>query len=113
MERGCAEPGSHQIGRANKKALYREYTDATFTNLKTRLPEDAYLGLLGPIFHGEVVRLDDSCSVDHYASDLGRTIPVSGHLTAEQREIWDVFAAASAGTKAIREGATVNQVFVA
>ena len=30
---------------------------------------------------GELVRLDDSCSVDHYDSDLGRTVPVSEHFT--------------------------------
>ena len=52
--KGYAEPGPHQIGRVNKKAVYREYTDDTFTKLKPRLPEDQYLGILGPIFHGEV-----------------------------------------------------------
>lgn len=63
---------------------------------------------------GELVRLDDSCSVDHHDSDLGRTVPVSGHFTPEQREIWNMFVAAyQAGAKAIREGATVNQVFAA
>jgi hephaestin len=48
------ESGPHQIGRVNKKAIYREYTDATFSTLKPRVPEDAYLGLLGPILRGEV-----------------------------------------------------------
>ena len=63
---------------------------------------------------GELVRLDDSCSVDHYASDLGRTVPASGRFTTEQREIWDVFVAAyRAGAKSIREGATLDQVFAA
>jgi manganese oxidase len=54
VARGYTEPGAHQIGRINKKAIYREYTDGTFTKLKARSPEDAYLGILGPIFHGEV-----------------------------------------------------------
>ncbi len=63
---------------------------------------------------GELVRIDDACSVDHYAADLGRTVPVSGRFTAEQREIWDVFVAAyRAGAKSIREGTTVEQVFQA
>lgn len=31
--------------------------------------------------------MDDSWPVDHYDSDLGRTAPVSGYFTAEQREI--------------------------
>ena len=48
------ESGPHQIGRVNKKAIYREYTDATFSKLKPRAPENAYLGLVGPILRGEV-----------------------------------------------------------
>lgn len=54
VARAFTEPGPHQIGRINKKAIYREYTDATFSTLKPRSPEDQYLGILGPIFHGEV-----------------------------------------------------------
>lgn len=54
IAKGFAESGPHQIGRINKKAIYREYTDATFSTLKPRSPEDQYLGILGPIFHGEV-----------------------------------------------------------
>lgn len=52
--KGFTEAGPHQIGRVNKKAIYREYTDGTFTKLKARRPEDAYLGIVGPVFHGEV-----------------------------------------------------------
>src|SRR5271170_4345227 len=44
----------HGIGRMYRKAIYREYTDATFTQLKPRLAQDAYLGILGPILHAEV-----------------------------------------------------------
>lgn len=44
----------HGIGRTYRKAIYREYTDATFTQLKPRLAQDAYLGILGPILHAEV-----------------------------------------------------------
>jgi hephaestin len=49
-----ATRGPHLIGHVYRKAVYREYTDATFKNLKPRKPEDAYLGLLGPIIHAEV-----------------------------------------------------------
>ncbi|HEV2271165.1 MAG TPA: multicopper oxidase domain-containing protein [Steroidobacteraceae bacterium] len=48
------ESGPHQIGRTYKKAIYREYTDGTFTKLKPRASEDAYRGLLGPIMYAEV-----------------------------------------------------------
>lgn len=37
-----------------KKALYREYTDGTFTTLKPRLPEWEHLGFLGPLVRGVV-----------------------------------------------------------
>lgn len=48
------QPGPHQIGSVNKKAIYREYTDATFKTLKARPMSQAYLGLVGPILHAEV-----------------------------------------------------------
>src|SRR5690349_527096 len=48
------ESDKHQIGRMYRKAVYREYTDATFTALKKRAPEWEHLGLLGPAIHAEV-----------------------------------------------------------
>jgi len=36
------------------KAIYREYTDATFATLKPRPPEWEHLGLLGPLIRAEV-----------------------------------------------------------
>jgi FtsP/CotA-like multicopper oxidase with cupredoxin domain len=48
------ESGPHRIGRVYKKAIYREYTDATFSTLKVRPPEEQYLGLLGPVLRGAV-----------------------------------------------------------
>ena len=46
--------GPHLIGRVYRKAIYREYTDATFKHLKPRSADQAYLGSLGPIIHAEV-----------------------------------------------------------
>src|SRR4051812_25716513 len=46
--------GSDRIGRVYRKALYREYTDATFTKLKARGSNDEHLGLLGPVIRAEV-----------------------------------------------------------
>lgn len=48
------ESGPHRIGKLYWKALYREYTDATFTTLKPRPPEWEHLGLLGPLLRAEV-----------------------------------------------------------
>src|SRR6266496_4197858 len=46
--------GPHKIGKELKKALYREYTDATFTTLKPRPKEWEHLGFLGPLVRAEV-----------------------------------------------------------
>jgi FtsP/CotA-like multicopper oxidase with cupredoxin domain len=37
-----------------RKAVYREYTDATFTTLKPRPPQWEHLGILGPLIRAEV-----------------------------------------------------------
>ncbi len=63
---------------------------------------------------GDLVRLDVGCEWNHYGGDLGRTVPVSGRYSAEQREIWNIFVSAyHAGAKSLREGATVDQIFEA
>jgi FtsP/CotA-like multicopper oxidase with cupredoxin domain len=48
------EHGAHRIGHIYKKAIFREYTDATFTTLKPRPAEWAHAGILGPILRAEV-----------------------------------------------------------
>ena len=48
------QPGPNRIGHVYRKALYREYTDATFATRKPRLPQDEYLGVLGPTLRAEV-----------------------------------------------------------
>jgi len=53
--------GEHEVNpvpqaRSNtyRKAIYREYTDATFTTVKPRAPEWEHMGLLGPVIRAEV-----------------------------------------------------------
>jgi hephaestin len=46
--------GVHRIGATYRKALYREYTDATFTHLKPVAPEWRHLGTLGPVIRAAV-----------------------------------------------------------
>lgn len=48
------ERGPHRIGTVYRKALYREYTDTTFTHLKPKAPEWVHTGILGPILRAEV-----------------------------------------------------------
>jgi manganese oxidase len=43
-----------RIGSSYKKAVYRQYTDSTFTKLTPVPTDQRYLGLLGPTIHAEV-----------------------------------------------------------
>ena len=54
IEKMFVEQGPHSIGHVYWKAIYREYTDDTFTTLKPRSPEWQHAGILGPILRGEV-----------------------------------------------------------
>lgn len=55
---------------------------------------------------GEVARYDLGCKVDHYMGDVGRTLPVTGTFTPEQREVIDLMVAAyRAGLATLRDGA--------
>ena len=48
------QSGPHSIGKVYRKAIYREYSDASFTQLKPRAPEWEHLGILGPVLRAEV-----------------------------------------------------------
>ena len=47
-------PAADRIGNVYRKAVFHEYTDATFRTLKPRPPELAHMGLLGPVIRAEV-----------------------------------------------------------
>ena len=47
-------PGVNRIGNIYQKAVYREYTDDTFTTQKTRSSKWSHLGVLGPVIRGIV-----------------------------------------------------------
>lgn len=60
---------------------------------------------------GELVIFDVGCEVNHYASDMGRTFPVSGRFTDKQRRILVMVTAVSdAMIAAIRPGVTLADV---
>jgi manganese oxidase len=48
------ERGSHSIGKVYRKAIYREYTGASFSTLKPRPTEWEHLGILGSVLRAEV-----------------------------------------------------------
>jgi hypothetical protein len=54
VESSEADERSTLAHRVYHKAIYREYTDGTFTRLKPRPPEWEHLGLLGPLIRAEV-----------------------------------------------------------
>lgn len=54
MQMMFIEQTKDRIGRTYRKAIYHEYTDATFATLKKRSPEWEHLGMLGPVIHAEV-----------------------------------------------------------
>jgi len=54
VAKSIVDAGPHRIGHIYKKAVYREYTDGTFSKLKVRSADDAYLGIVGPIVRGAV-----------------------------------------------------------
>ena len=39
---------------------------------------------------GDIAVVDAACEYSMYASDITRTVPVNGHFTARQREIYDI-----------------------
>ena len=48
------ETGPGLIGNKYMKAVYKEYTDETFTKQKVRSSEEEHMGLLGPYIKAEV-----------------------------------------------------------
>lgn len=60
FDREVMIPAADRIGRTYKKAIYREYTDSTFTTVKPRPPEWEHLGILGPLLRavvGDTIRV--------------------------------------------------------
>jgi Xaa-Pro aminopeptidase len=61
---------------------------------------------------GELARVDIGCAQHHYEGDVGRTAPVSGRFTPEQREAWDLFVHAyDAALTGMQPGRTASDVF--
>ncbi len=59
---------------------------------------------------GEVAVMDVAAECDNYASDITRTIPVSGRFSPREREIYDiVLGAHNAAIAAIRPGMTLGR----
>lgn len=63
------------------------------------------------IADGDLVLIDAGAEFDHYATDVTRTFPASGHFTPEQRRIYDtVLAAQNAALAKVRPGVTWHEL---
>lgn len=67
--------GVDRIGSVYKKAIYREYTDGSFSTLKPRPPEWEHLGVLGPLIRATV---GDTIEV-HFKNRTTRPISIHPH----------------------------------
>ena len=73
MENGCERPSYAPIVGSGINSTILHYSE------NTRTLED-----------GDVLLVDAACEYSMYASDITRTVPVNGHFTARQREIYNI-----------------------
>lgn len=73
MENGCERPSYPPIVGSGEKSTELHYSENSQT-----------------MQAGDVVVVDAAGEYSMYASDITRTVPVSGHFSARQREIYDI-----------------------
>jgi Xaa-Pro aminopeptidase len=87
-KRGCERPAYASIVGSGHNSTVLHYSENT-NAMKT----------------GDVVVIDAAAEYSMYASDITRTLPVNGHFTARQREIYDiVLGAQEAAAAAFQSG---------
>jgi Xaa-Pro aminopeptidase len=63
---------------------------------------------------GETVLIDLGFNYEFYKGDVGRTLPVSGHFTSEQREVIELMNGAyQSGLQAMRDGVSGDEIIQA
>jgi len=93
LEKGCERPSYAPIVGSGINSTTLHYA------ANSRTLED-----------GDIMVVDAACEYSMYASDITRTVPVNGHFTARQREIYDiVLGAQQAAIDAFEAGkSTIN-----
>jgi len=93
MENGCERPAYAPIVGSGPNATILHYSN------NDRTMQD-----------GDLLLVDAACEYSMYASDITRTVPVNGHFTARQREIYNiVLGAQQAAIDAFAAGkSTIN-----
>lgn len=108
FELGCKEAGAqrvpfHPIVKSGPNSLWAWRILASHYDRRNRAVEN-----------GDLVIFDVGCELDHYVSDVGRTVPVSGTFTPEQaRAVEAQRRVADAIIGAIRPGVTLAEVTAA
>ena len=60
---------------------------------------------------GETALMDLGFNHEYYKGDVGRTLPVSGHFTLEQREVIDLMSGAyRSGLQALHDGVSADEI---
>lgn len=49
-----------------------------------------YVDNTAPLVDGQLLLIDAGCELDYYASDITRTVPVSGKFSPEQRAVYEI-----------------------
>jgi Xaa-Pro aminopeptidase len=105
LEAACKRDGSQRLAFAS---IVKSGPNAVFP---WRLLASHYDRRNRIMRSGELVVFDVGCELDHYASDVGRTFPVWGKFTPDQRRVLQMeVSVADAMIAAIRPGATLAQV---
>ncbi|OPJ75537.1 ceruloplasmin [Patagioenas fasciata monilis] len=90
------EQSEMRIGGSYRKAVYKEYTDSSFTERKKRLAEEAHLGLLGPVIKAEV---GESIRVT-FRNNASRPFSIQPHgLSYRKSDEGASYGASSRGTE--------------
>jgi Xaa-Pro aminopeptidase len=93
LDRGCERSAYAPIVGSGPNAVYLHY--------------DRNTRRMG---HGELLLMDVGAECGGYAADVTRTIPVDGHFTRRQREIYDiVLGAQKAAIAAVKPGMTIGR----
>lgn len=82
-KRGCERPAYASIVGSGHNSTVLHYSENT-----------------NAMKAGDVVVIDAAAEYSMYASDITRTLPVNGHFTARQREIYDIVLSAQAAAAA-------------
>jgi Xaa-Pro aminopeptidase len=96
MEEGCERPSYAPIVGSGINSTTLHYAENTAT-----------------LADGDVMVVDAAGEYSMYASDITRTIPVNGHFTARQREVYDVVLGAQRAAMAafVAGKSTINDPY--